>query len=178
MGFFDFLNKKQEPLLAVFTPEMTPDQAFAAVPDFSKRLMHAVHRFAVQFYRDIHSHDTTGFPAVKEEIFYLLYFVTHHELAARYSADVAGRIDAAMKPLVSRAFAETDRDFAGAVFWSVYADRVAVYSPRHAAPLARGRMLAAFNAQLLARLDNWHRLVTHHSAEIAHEALAFLEGEQ
>jgi hypothetical protein len=178
MGFFDFLKKKQEPLLAVFDPAMTPDDALAAVPGFTKSLMNAVHRFAVQFYRDIHSHDTTGFPAVKEEIFYLLFFATHHALASRYAPDVAGGIDVEMRPLVSRTFADADRDFSAEQFWSAYAERIPVYSTLHASPLVREKLLAAFNAQLLARLANWHRLVTHHSAGIALEALACLEGDE
>lgn len=177
MGFFDFLSRKPEPLLAVFGPAMSADEALAVVPEFTKSLMHAVHRFAVQFYRDIHSHHSDGFPAVKEEIFFLLFSATERHIRSSRSQDQAERILGELKSRASGALLESDRSISPERFWAVYEERIVAYSAQQGSTPARGAMVAVFNAQLIARLHDWVKLVSFHGAALGAEALEFLEGE-
>jgi len=177
MGFFDFFNRKQKSLLAVFEPAMNSDEVRAAVPGFAKSVMHAVHRFAVQFYRDIHSHHSDGFPAVKEEICCLLFFSTCQRLRELYTSDRADETINELRLHLSRELSDADRGFSAPAFWQVYTDRIAAYSDGDGMSLPREKMVVAFNANLLARLHDWGKLVAFHGAAIAVEALTFLEGE-
>lgn len=178
MGFFDFLTKKQEPLLAAFGPALTPDEVHAVLPGFAKDLMNAVHRFAVQFYRDIHSHDSDGFPAVREEICYLFFFSACKRIRELYGADLAAEAINVLQSQLTRELSGADRSFSAPMFWQVYADRIGAYSAGDGMPLPRGAMVVAFNANLLARLHDWGKLVAFHGAAIAVESLTFLEGEE
>jgi len=178
MGLFDFFSKKQKPLLAVFEPAMSPDEVRAAVPGLAKNVMHAVHRFAVQFYRDIHSHHSDGFPAVKEEICCLLFFSACQRLREVYAPDRAEEAINELQLHLSRELCEADRSFSAPLFWQVYAERAAAYSTGDCTSLPRERMALAFNANLLARLHDWGKLVAFHGTAIAAESLTFLEGEE
>lgn len=177
MGIFDLFRRKQQPLLDVFQPSLNPGEVRAAVPGFAKNVMHAVHRFAVQFYRDIHSHDSDGFPAVREELCYLLFFSTDRRIRELYGPDLAEEAINAVRADLTRELSAADSGFSATAFWQVYTERVAAYSAGDGMPLPREKMVVAFNANLLARLHDWGKLVAFHGAAIAAEALTFLEGE-
>lgn len=176
LGVFDFLKKKKEPLLAVFSAAVPEADAIAALPDFARKFLHTVQNYSIQFYRDIHSHDSGGFPAVKEEFFYLLYFVFEHRIQCDRAPNAAESLLKQMHVLLTDAMSGTDRAFHAEVFWSVYCERAAAYVSEHGAPLSREKLLSVFTAHLLARLHDWPKLIAHHSAAVAGEALAELEG--
>lgn len=177
MGLFDFLTKRKEPLLARIPPELPEADAIAVLPGFVREFLHTVQNYSIQFYRDIHSHDSSGFPAVKEEFCYLLLFVAESRLREGRDRDSAERLLGHARILLTGVLSGTDRSFQAEAFWSVYRERAASYGTQLASFMARDKLLAVFNAQLLARLHDWPKLIAYHGAEVAGEALAALEGE-
>ena len=177
MGVFDFFTKRKEPLLACISPELPEADALAVLPGFVREFLHAVQNYSIQFYRDIHSHDSSGFPAVKEEFCYLLLSVAESRLRAGRDHASAERLLGHTRILLTEALSGADRSFQAEAFWTVYHERAASYGAQHASSLVREKLLAVFNAQLLARLHDWPKLITYHGAEVAAEALAALEGE-
>ncbi len=176
MGILDFLKKKKEPLLA-FISARVPDAALPdTLPDFARRFLHMVQNYSIQFYRDIHSHDAGGFPAVKEELFYLLFFVVEHHIRNERDPDTAERVFTHLRMLLTEAMSGSDRAFHAEGFWERYRERAAAYSSHHASSLAQEKLIAVFNAQLLSRLRDWPKLIAYHGAQVAGEALAELQG--
>jgi hypothetical protein len=177
MGLLDFFTKRKEPLLARIPPELPEADAVAVLPGFVREFLHTVQNYSIQFYRDIHSHDSSGFPAVKEEFCYLLLFVAECRLREGRDRAAAERLLEHVRILLTDALATADRSFQAVAFWGAYRERSASYGAQHASSLVRGKLLAVFNAQLLARLHDWPKLIAYHGAEVAAEALAALEGE-
>ncbi len=176
MGILDFLKKKKEPLLALISAHV-PDAALPdMLPDFTRRFLHMVQNYSIQFYRDIHSHDAGGFPAVKEEFFYLLFFVAERHIRSERAPDTTEQALNHMRMLLTEAMCRGDRDFHAESFWDGYRERAAAYSSHHAFSPGREKLLAAFNARLLSRLHDWPKLIAYHGAEVAGEALAELQG--
>ncbi|HMK44387.1 MAG TPA: hypothetical protein VK445_09640 [Dissulfurispiraceae bacterium] len=159
--------------MAAFYEGMSDDEAVVSLKDFAPRFLGFVQRFSIQFYRDIHSHDAEGFPAVREEYFFLLSFFVQKHISCYFAGRWHGHLDCVFHDSLAAAFVKGAKPFDRDAFDALWASRFAGYASQKEPAM----VLAMFNAHLQARLFNWHKLVTHHSGQIAMEALAELMGE-
>ncbi|HSW62269.1 MAG TPA: hypothetical protein VLH56_02970 [Dissulfurispiraceae bacterium] len=162
--------------MSVLSAGVPEADVIGALPDFTRKFLHTVQNFSIQFYRDIHSHDSSGFPAAKEVFFYLLFFVVEHRIQCERAPNVAERLLEHMNMLLTDAMSGNGSAFHAEAFWSVYRERATAYVSEHEFPLVREKLLDVFTAQLLARLHDWPKLITYHGAAVAGEALEELDG--
>ena len=176
MGFFDFLHKEDRPMLDIFQKNMTIVQVKVLLPAFARDLMRAVNRFAIQFYRNIHSHHSEGFVIVREEVSFLLYFATAQRLRTLYPAHDADALMTELQIHMNKVMSTADDYFSPSLFWQSYDQRITAYAAAAGSKTSRSNMIVVFSASLCMRLQDWGKLVAFHSQEIAAEALITLDG--
>ena len=161
---------------------MTEADFLAMLPGFSEHIVDVVQRSSIQFYRDIHSHEAGPFPKVKDEFFYLIYFVSQERMQTMFSAETGAHMKSALHEIINRRMAEIDRSFAKDKFWDAYCAREAAYSALYAQPERRQDSIMPenlpfiFSGFLQEHLDCPETIVRHHGIQMAGEAIYLLEG--
>ena len=187
MSLFDIFRRKKIHTLSDFSADMA-DMAeadfLAMLPGISEHIVDVVQRASIQFYRDIHSHEAGPFPKVKDEFFYLLYFVSQERMQTLFSADVCEQMKSELHEIINRRMAEIDRSFARDKFWKVYLTREAAYSALYTQPLPRQNSIFPenlpfiFSGFLQEHLACPETIVRHHGIQMAGEAIYLLEGKR
>lgn len=164
--------------------DMPEADFLAMLPGFSEHIVDVVQRASIQFYRDIHSHEAGPFPKVKDEFFYLIYFVSQERMQTIFSADAGEKMKSALHEIINRRMAEIDRSFAKDKFWKVYLTREATYSALYKQPERRQNCIFPenlpfiFSGYLQEHLDCPQTIVRHHGIQMAGEAIYLLEGKR
>ena len=187
MSLLDIFRRKKIHTLSDFSANMA-DMAeadfLAMLPGFSEHIVDVVQRSSIQFYRDIHSHEAGPFPKVKDEFFYLIYFVSQERMQTMFSADASEQMKSALHEIINRRMAVIDRSFARDKFWRVYLIREAAYSALYKQPLPRQNSIFPenlpfiFSGFLQEHLDCPETIVRYHGIQMAGEAIYLLEGKR
>ncbi len=184
LSLFDIFRRKKIHSLSDFSAGMTEADFLALMPGFSGHIVDVVQRASIQFYRDIHSHEASPFPKVKDEFFYLIYFVSQERIRSLFSIATGGRMVDALHETINRRMAEIDRSFARAKFWDAYLAREAAYSAlythyeRRDDSVIPENLPYIFSGFLQAHLDCPETIVRHHGIQMAGEAIYLLEGKR
>ena len=184
MSFFDIFSRKKIHSLSDFSAGMTEADFLTLIPGFSEHMVDVVQRASIQFYRDIHSHEAGPFPKVKDEFFYLIYFVSQERIRSLFAADAGERMADTLHEIINRRLAEVDRSFARNKFWDAYCAREAAYSTLYAHSERRKDSVMPenlpyiFSRFLQEHLDCPDTIVRHHGIQMAGEAIYLLEGKR
>jgi hypothetical protein len=174
MGLFSFFSRKKY-RMSDFAPGISEDELHAVLPDLTQDFMNVVQTFSMQFYREVHSHEAGAFPGVREEFFFLIYFISQYRIKTFFDREPASRAVKAFRLQLTGALLKSDCRFNIEKFWSAYRERETSYTPYApvGGPIAEDGILETFNSHLVTRLNQWEVMVTHFGAEIAREAITY-----
>jgi hypothetical protein len=174
MTLRDIFGKK-DAILSIIRPDMKGSELDDFVRNLPAKLISFIQDHSISFYRDIGSHDFSGYPGVRDEFFYLALFATEYRL--RLSLDDCRCANAvlSLRDYLSSFLRKHDRKLEQQAFWDRYEQRATLYNSL----LSSGSRLAddeniisAFGANVMSRLHDWPSLVSHHSANAANSVLA------
>jgi hypothetical protein len=181
LSLFDIFRQKRIYSLSDFSADLTEADFQSLLPGFSEHIVDVVHRASIQFYRDIHSHEASPFPKVKDEFFYLIYFVSDKTIRSLFPAN-ADMLSDTLHEIINRKISEIDRSFSKDQFWSAYLVREETYSALYTQPV-RGKdvfvpesLPYVFSSFLQQHIDCPETIVRHHGIQMAGEAIFLLEG--
>ena len=163
---------------------MTEADFLTLMTGFSGHIVDVVQRTSIQFYRDIHSHEASPFPKVKDEFFYLIYFVSQKRIRSLFPVDTGGRMADALHETINRRMAEVDRSFSRDKFWDAYLAKEAAYSALYTHPerledsVIPENLPYIFSRFLQEHLDCPESIVRHNGIQMAGEAIYLLEGKR
>ncbi len=181
MSPFDIFRRKRIYALSDFSADLTEADFQSLLPGFSEHIVDVVHRASIQFYRDIHSHEASPFPKVKDEFFYLIYFVSDKTIRSLFPAN-ADTLANTMHEIINQKMSEVDRSFARDQFWTAYLIREEAYSALYTqSELCKDVIVPeslpyVFSSFLQQHLDCPETIVRHHGVQMAGEAIYLLEG--
>ncbi len=147
--------------------------------DLQEKLVRFIQDQAIIFYRDIGSHDFSGFPGVREEFLYLVLFATECRLKSLLGSSCACQAISSLRIHLSSFLCQHDGKLEQGPFWDRYEQRAALYNSQLSADsdLSRNEnIISAFSANVMSRLHDWPALVSHHSANAAMTVLSELCG--
>lgn len=159
---------------------MTEADFQSILPGFSNHIIDVVQRASIQFYRDIHSHEAGPFPKVKDEFFYLIYFVSQKRIRSLFTEN-ADRLADTLRKIINLQMSEIDRSFEKDIFWDIYLTRESAYaslymqSERHKDIVMQETLSYIFSSFLQVHLECPETIVRHHGIQMAGEAIYLLE---
>jgi hypothetical protein len=174
------LFRKDDDILAVLRADMNEKELAEAIPHLSERLTRFIHDHAIGFYRAIGSHDFGAYPGVWEEFFFLVLFSIERKLTSILPAGHVDNAVASLRDSLNGFLVKHDAKFEPQPFWERYGQRAELYK-RRLQP-GEGRpcfddIISAFSSNMVTRIDDWPKLVSHHSSLAAAAALTELWGE-
>ncbi len=181
MSLFDIFRRKRIYSLSDFSADLTEADFQSLLPGFSEHIVDVVNRASIQFYRDIHSHEASPFPKVKDEFFYLIYFVSDKTIRSLLLPNSDTLADA-LHEVINQKMSEIDRSFAKDQFWTAYLVREEAYAALYAQSgsckdnIVRGSLPYVFSRFLQQHIDCPETIVRHHGIQMAGEAIYLLEG--
>lgn len=182
MSLLDIFRRKKTYSLSDFSVKMAEADVFALLPGFSDHIMDVVQRASIQFYRDIHSHEAGPFQEVRDEFFYLVFFVSQERIRSLFLAEPGEKITKALRHAISRRMSEIDPSHKIDNFWETYRSRETSYSALYTHYLDRKPLAVPenlpyiFSSYLKGHLNCPETLVRHHGIQMASTAIYLLEG--
>jgi hypothetical protein len=181
MGLFDFFGKKRRRILSEITSDISDDDLRSRLPFLTSHFLTIVQDASIQFYRDIHSHDSGGFNTARDEICFLLYFVTDNRIRSALPDSSADLICNEFRNSLSARIFDQYNSRNSSDFWELYSERKKVYAAHNicfrSADTAgvASRLKNDFAAHMEQQLYDWGALVVHHASEMAIKAICMLE---
>jgi len=178
LGLFDLFKRSKIHTMSEFSTCANATDGLAMLPGLIEHIMDVVLRASIQFYRDIHSHEAGPFPRVKDEFFYLVFFIAEQRIQSLFPAEAS---ISALNDAASSRLSAIDRSFSRDEFWDAYLVRKKAYSAPHLQVddlqmKAANTLPYIFSGFLQRHLDCPEAIVRHHALQMAGEAILMLEG--